>query len=186
VHREGGALAERAVHLDGAALQVHERSDDRQSEARAGTAVVASHETIEDPLDILGAHSSPGVAHREPDTAMTRFRADRDAAARVGVLVGVRQQVDEDLANSSGIGQRPRQRGFEVEIDSLLLLGHAGSHERHHLGHDLGQIEEARVHLHPARLQAGHVEQVVHEIHQTIGAEQYHPNELTLSRAETL
>ncbi len=49
-----------------------------------------------------------------------------------------------------------------------------------------GQVEQAGVDLHPAGLQPGHVQQVVHQLHQPVGALQHHVHELALAVAQGL
>ena len=75
--------ADRASHVDRAAVQLDERLDDRQAEARAGAAALvgrAAVEAVEDPPHVLRRHPAAGVARR-------RSASQRASPLRRSVIV---------------------------------------------------------------------------------------------------
>ena len=68
-------------------------------------------------------------------------------------------------------------------MEPLILCVEARRHERRDLVHHIGQIEEPRVGVHLAGLEARHVEQVIHQIDEAVRAEKDHVDELALALA---
>jgi hypothetical protein len=100
--------------------------------------------------------------------------------------VRVGHQVDQDLPHSQRVRQAAREPRRQVEVEPLVLLGQPGGHHRRHLANQLREVEQARVHLHLAGLQARGVEQVVHEVDEAVRALEDHSDELLLASAEGL
>src|SRR3954470_21940826 len=116
-HLEGGALAELAGHRDAAAVSVHDRLGDRESESDPGNRVgqhpAPAEELVED-LALLGlGDAATGVADLDHGHVAVAADASHDPTTRRGVLDRVAEQVVEDL-------REPLAVAIDVELGSCL------------------------------------------------------------------
>src|SRR6266487_2810453 len=106
--RERRALADRALDPDPPAVELDEPL--RQGEPEAGPLARAFAgssnllKLLEDLSEILWGDADAAVADRHLDLAISSARAHGDRAAIRGELHGVRQQVEEDLADLALVG----------------------------------------------------------------------------------
>ena len=104
-----GAVARRG---DGAAVQLGERPDERQPDARAplraGERAVALGEEVEHPREQLGRDADPVVPDADDDLVPLDPGDELDAAPGRRVLGGVGQEVHEDLLEPGRVGLEPQ------------------------------------------------------------------------------
>ena len=152
-HRQGDgehrALADRALHGDGAVVQLDKGLGQRQADARAlGVHAVDLVEAVEDVAEVALADAIAGVRHPEGQVFAVAVVADGDRAVVGGVLEGVGEDVEEDalyFLAVDGDGQRlVRKLGLECEPDVALAgqrierlhpVGHGGTEV------DFGELE---------------------------------------------
>src|SRR6478735_11297991 len=128
---EGGALAELAGHRDAAAVGVHDRLGDRESEPDAGDRIgehPASAEELVEDLALLGlGDATTGVADLDHGDVAVASDASLDPTAGRGVLDRVAEQVVEDLREALAVAVDvelgPRARGVQVELEPGCLRG---------------------------------------------------------------
>jgi len=154
-----------ALRGDGAAVQLREVMDDRQSESEAseaaGRTVIRLAEAIEDMRQEPRVDADAVVAH--PDLDRVARLHDRHAhfAARAAELHGVRQEVsdyllqprrvaDDEGGSIAEIGDERDRRGARGGLDHL-----DGAEHR------LGDVDPLVVERHPAADDARDVEQIV-------------------------
>ncbi len=159
-----------AADLDLAAVQVDERLDDRQPEASAGNPAAGPGGPVEALEDVGGlgvGHAHAGVGDDDPDPGAVGLGADVDPAALGRVQVGVGQQVADDLC--------------DVDSEMLVLGVDPGAHQLRHLANRLADLDRPPVQGDVIGVQAGDVEQLVDERHQTVGGAADDVDELTLA-----
>ena len=104
-------------------MQLHDPACDREAETRTGRAQWRhALERLECALQVLRIDPDPRVQDAEPEAVPPALRCEADLAARRGVLDGVAQQVDEDLAEALGI--RPDARAVAAgvrQVDPALV-----------------------------------------------------------------
>ena len=88
-------------------MQLDEASDERQADPQAALRpiqrLVGLHEEVEDVLLHLRRDADAGVADPQHGLVVLAGQADRDPAARLGVLGGVVQQVRDDLLQAGRV-----------------------------------------------------------------------------------
>ena len=181
--------ADRALHVDRAAVQVDERLDDRQPEAGAGALALvrrAAVEAVEQPPRLLGRDAAPGVGDGDRRRLGVGLEAQRDRALLRRVEVRVRDEVRHDLADPRRVGERRRARVVDLQLEALALGLQARLDHRRDLRDGLAQVDAARVDLELAGLDAGDVEQVVDELGEPVGRLQRDVDELELALGEVL
>ena len=175
---EAAALAGFALHPHGPAQQGHQPAGNGQPQAGAleapGGGSLDLGEGLENPLPVLGRNADAGVADFEAqvgDIVPMGHQVDLDHhLAAEGELHRVAHQVHEDLPQPAGIPFHPArhltgQDGAEVEV---LVPGGEGDRFQGVL-HHAPQVEGDPVHLHPARLDFGKVQDVVDDAQQRVG-----------------
>src|SRR4051812_39588358 len=98
MHDEGSSLAERALHADGAAVDLEDLLDDIEPEPEAAHFACGGRplEALEDARLILRRDPVPVVA--DPELRAAAVGAQRDLhGTTAAVARGVRQQVRQDL-----------------------------------------------------------------------------------------
>ena len=149
-----------AVHLDQA---FHHRETDAEPAQRARPGLLALGEHLEDVRQEGRGHADAGVPHRDHGFAAASLRDQPDAAAGLGELGGVAQEIRHRLRQPDRIG---------VEVDRLVgqhnseLLA-AGLHERA-ARLDRRAKHGREVHTLCAQVEAiagdpGHIDQIVDE-----------------------
>ena len=138
---EGAAETDRALEPHAATHELDELLGDRRAEAGAaeppGLGLVGLGEALEDPPLVLGRDADAGVADRELQRHRLRSAVHaRDVerhAAPLGELDGVRQQIDEDLAQVRFVAARDRRhvRHDHRDETQLLRLGLRAEHLHH-------------------------------------------------------
>ena len=141
-------LAQLALTLDRASHEVDHLLGDGQTEARAlhlvHAAVGLARERVVHALHELLAHAYARVghavdqAHHAGRVARQLLQVDVDASVRLGVLEGVRHDVDEHLVDAQLVGIEVlvlHVVGVDAEVDALVL------------DHGLGDVSEVLCHL---------------------------------------
>ena len=160
---------------------------DRQAEARPpGTVwpVGPAIEAVEDVLLLLLGHAAPGVGLLVMTIACS-FGLEPygdPSLLRGGVEVGVRDQV-RLRSGASGPDRRapaaaPAAAAGRAPGD---LSAMRGSYQGRHLAHGLDHVGGRAMDLELPGLDARDVEQVAHQVHQPVGREQNHFDELALA-----
>ena len=102
------AVGPLAVGLDAPAVHLHELADQGQADAqpplRSVERAIDLDEQVEDAGDHLGADADPVVADAEDDLVGLACHLQADAAAFLGVLRGVVEQVGEHLGEPDQVG----------------------------------------------------------------------------------
>src|SRR5215471_2758434 len=109
---EAAALADLALDLDGAVVQMHEVLDDREAQpcAGAGLRPGAVHliEALENLLALGPGNSGPAVRDRKPRPARLAERSQRHGRSLGRELDGVVEEVARDLAQTPTVGEGRR------------------------------------------------------------------------------
>jgi len=116
-------------------------------------------------------NADAGVGDRHHHPVAHDAAADHDASAVGCELHRVRQQVDHDLFHRPAVGD-DRNGAVDPAVERQMLAvapacGNAGG-----FGDGLGEIELLRIELHTPGLDLRHVENVVDDVEQIIGARQ--------------
>ncbi len=192
---ERGPAAGLRIDLDPALMQVDERLDDRQAESRAGPlragcAAVGNRrpavEAFEHAPDLVLGHPDPRVLDDDLHPRPVRLDADVETSAFRGVEVGVGEQVGNDLAHATCVGERERQRGGDVHAELLVSLRDPGPHQLGNFAHGLADVDRPTVDLDMVGLDPRYVEQIVDEVDQPVGGAQDDLDELALTRRHVL
>jgi hypothetical protein len=146
------------VHLDQAA---HHGQADPQPALPAPDRAVGLGEHVEHARQRFGRDADPGVAHRDQRHPVLAPDLDPDAAARIGVLGGVVEQVGEHLGQAHAVGLQD-QRFFGQGHRQLV----AGAFDRQLAGldravDDLGDRRALQPQVDLAARDARHFHQVV-------------------------
>ena len=139
----------------------HERQADAESALRSPRRSIDLHEHVEHLRQRVRRDADAVVLDADHRLAVLAARADRDAAAVIGVLRGVVEQVGEDLRQPHRIAADEQRLG--VEIDGQLV---AQVVEHRPAGFDRGfddgaEIERLLADFDDAARDARHLEQVV-------------------------
>ena len=112
-----------AVHLD-------ELLDERQADAEpafgAGHRPVPLGEEVEDAGQQLGRDAHARVPDLDDDVVALAPGREPDAAPGVGILRGVRQEVDEDLLEPQRVGLEPQAAGASETLSSCFRSSMSG------------------------------------------------------------
>jgi NtrC-family two-component system response regulator AlgB len=161
---EGAALPRLALHAQLAAVGADDLARDVEPEAHAA-AFRPRHleEALEDALLILARNALAVVVDLEAGALSLGRHARRHPTAGGAVAHGVADEVGEDDPDALGVGDR-RYRLVGLLAGDL----HAGCRGRgaglgDRLGEQPAAVERPGVQLHAARLDAGEVEDVVHD-----------------------
>ena len=130
--------------------------------------VAAAEELGEELALLLRGHAQPGVVHHDLDRPVRRPRADAHAPGP-RVLERVRDEVPEDLDEPVPVAHDRRQGGqvlLESESAPVRLDPEGGGHVAEN-GHE---VDELPAELHPARLDLGHVQEIVDQGAQPVRA----------------
>ncbi len=114
-----------APRLDGAAMHLeqppHQREPDAQAAARRALAVLRDlREQIEDPRQLLGWNSVAGVDDAHDRGVVLRVALHDDPSARLRVLVGVAQQIRDDLRQPVEVADDPQRRLGKLEHELVF------------------------------------------------------------------
>src|SRR4029077_17947903 len=110
---------------DPTAVQLDEALRECEAEACALALLhtdVSLLELLEDPLLVLGCDARAGIGHRHLHVAVHVPGRHRDAAARGCELDRVRQNIEDDLANTALVAAHAVdvRRKLERELDAVL------------------------------------------------------------------
>ena len=153
--------------IDPAAVHLDDPAGDGQAEPGATGRRIGGPEPLEDAVSLLGRDAGAIVADVEDPVAAVDPGVDADDAPGRTVAVGVVEQVDDDLGETSAIGgdrQALRRDGDDMAHvpGAELGLGDAG-------GQQLGDVDAREGEPTGAAVDAGEVEQVVDEVGQSLG-----------------
>ena len=121
---ESRAAALRRLDMDRAAMRLHDAVAERQPDAGSGADLLGGEERLEDARQDLLRDAGAGVADPDDDTAASwrRGRAEtvilRWPVPAVQRLLGIDQQVDQNLAELVGIGPDRAAGPARMAIDS--------------------------------------------------------------------
>src|SRR5581483_11401418 len=161
---ERAAVSGRALHPDATAVGLDDTLGDGKPEPRAAPLRLASlPEPLEQMWQMVLGDPRAGIRDPEPDSAIARFRSDRDAAAGTRELDRVADEILKNLEESVAVA--PDFRKLPRHVDAKLerggggkaLLGFHGLRDQLDWGQP-GQLDEELAGLH-----ARHVEQVLDE-----------------------
>ena len=150
---------------DGSAVQLDETSDERQADAEPALGAVQRalplHEHVEDRWEQLRRNPDPGVLDREHGVVALHRRETREWSRPRGVyLIGVRDQVHEDLLEAVGVSLDPNRLGADLDVPIQSgVRRHAGDRALHRLRH----VERMAIQSNLPGRDALDVEQVVDE-----------------------
>lgn len=173
VHGEGGALAEAAVHADGAAVRFHQILDQHQAEAAAlvgaGAGAADPVEALEQARQLVRGDAGAGVGHGEPGPVAGRGHPHLGAAGE-GELQGVAEQVEDDLlphlpVQGHRLGQR---RAVHLQRQPCRLEG--GPEHPGQLGRGTGEVDRFEGGVRLPGLGTGDVQEGVDLLQQAQGA----------------
>ena len=140
------------------------RSLDRPAELR-----IQRSEFVEDALLVLGRDPDPGVADFDRHFTSASPCPHTDPATIRRELDGIREQVYQDLTRVARVGEQVAGMiVVEAELDGPRLR--QGLDRGEDLEHQLADLHRLGVHLHPSRLDLGHVEEVVDQPQQVLAA----------------
>ncbi len=186
---ELGALAHHAAHPDRAAMQPHQLLDQRQPDAGAFEAA-ALHaldavEALEHFRQFRFGNAAARVAHRQLDAVFDLAQAHRHRAGQ-REFKGVRQQVEDDLfphvvVDVDGLAQR-----FRLHVIGQAGLVHRRAEHAGQVGRQLRQVGRREARLHPARFDAGKVQQRIDQLQQPQRIAVGDVDAVALARAERL
>ena len=98
---EGGALPDRAFHLDGAMKELRQVTDQRQADAvtagAAGPGFIDPVEAVKDSRQMLGGNADAIVGDADGYALRRGFEEDVDFAASWCIFVGIFEQIADDL-----------------------------------------------------------------------------------------
>ena len=165
-------------------MQFDQRLGDAEAQAGAtdqvAQGVVGAEERSEDVwLRGLGdAHA--GVAHVDAHLVAVATRDHVDVATLGGVLAGIADQVDGDLAQALAVGHDLRQALLNVDRQRDHALGELRVERFTHLGQELGQVERLAPQADLACLGFGNVQQFVEQLDQPHDVVLDHPEKIAL------
>src|SRR5665213_507072 len=152
---ELGAFADGAVDVDLAGVLLHDAVGDGEAEAGAFAlaflgGALGGEEGVVDAAEGFGGHAGTVVGDADFDDAGAVLGGEGDAAGAAvlhGVL-GVHQEVDENLLELAEIALNGREIGFEVECDfdaagAHLMLKERGRVADHGVDVDAGDVSRA-------------------------------------------
>ena len=141
---KGCAGADGAHNMNLAGVLLDDAVGDREAESRA-TAIaglgcgLGGEKRIVDALQMLGRDARAGVCHHRLDMAIDCRGHAQTPTFRHGLL-GVQQQVEEDLLQFAGVAVDGRQLVNEVELDVDLRGLELVIEQRQRVADDLVQI----------------------------------------------
>ena len=147
IEPEPRALAQFALQVDLAAVQLDQPLDQRQAQPGAAEfarrRAVDLHEPLEDPVALRLVDADAGVGDRDPHAVVGQVRFDADAAALGRELDGVRDQVADDRVDLFLVGaEGPQLRvAVDLQLDAALLGQRRGG---------LDQLVDQAVQIEPA------------------------------------
>ena len=120
-------------------MGLRNRGADR--EAEPGTALLRREERFEDTVEQLGRHAGPRVDDGHARVRLGHSHLDPERATRRRGLVGVHQEVQEELAELGVIAADHGRRGRNRHGDGNGLFLEGGPHGLHRLGDRDPQVE---------------------------------------------
>ena len=173
-HREGGALAELALHVDGAVHEVHHRAHDGHAKASAlhlrDARIVGARERLEHRLHEVLGHAAARVGERELVAARALHAARQllDAQAHGTAFGRELHRVAHDVHEHLLQAHRVAHHMLVLDVGDLylqvqLLVVDLGGHDGHEAFHRLRQIEVLLRQPQVPALDLRHVEHLVDE-----------------------
>ena len=166
-------LAFLALQRDRAAVLLHERTRDRETETCAGDRALRRVARTEEPREYLAlltrGNTDPRVRDDEADVTVARVDADDDRATLRCELHRVRDEVVDHLRESSRVSAN---EGWVIcnELDRNFLLRSDRAQCLDGLGRELGKVEPLRLELDSVRFDLRDEQQLLHELVQPRGA----------------
>ena len=169
-HDELAALAENACRADGAAVQIdeslHQAQADAQAPLRAVERAVGLSEQIEDVGQQLGRNTDAGVAHPQHRRVALQPYAHADAAAIVGVLGSVGEQVDDHLLQAGGVCVQPDGLWRQRHGEHMPMLRDERLRRLHRPFDDAFDADPFPPKPNPTGADAGDIQQIVDQVRQ--------------------
>ena len=171
LHGEGGAVVELARDFDAAAVQLHELLHQCQADAgafvAAATAVLQAVEALEHARERILGNAHAGVGHLQPQAVAQRVDRNHDLACE-RVLERVGEQVEHDLLPHVAVDPGPDGLGRHghAQAEACALAG--GAEAAREVGRQVGHVGLLVAGVDAAGLDAGEVEQGVHELVQPL------------------
>ena len=169
---EPGALAELAFGVDRPLVDEHDLLGQSQADARPFLGprfgAVDLGEAVEYRLQHIGGNADPRILDRHGHGLVPVFEVDRDLAALVCELQGVRQEVEDDLLELVRVqGQLERLRRVLVIEPDLSLVGHRLD-RRQERRNELDEIDRSDLEPHLPLLELVQVKEVIDELKQLV------------------
>ena len=165
---EGRSLARPAFDANAPAVVVDDAVADRQAEAGPLAAFLRREERVEDAAQVLRRNADAIVDERQEDVALLGARADLQLAAAVRAqhrVLGVGDDVEEDLLDLVRVGHRQRQVRVEVEVEVDVLDAQVVAAQLQHSLEQGVQVHQALLGLAPSRER----EQVLDDLRRALG-----------------
>src|SRR5207248_5003411 len=124
----------------------------REREAEAGAAFLGGEERIEDPTEPLGRDPRTGVAELDEDVAVGEARPDEDGAAPRHGLPRVADEIQEQLADLSHVGEHLGKVPGEALLEGDAGGGQLGADEVEEVAHRLVELGTHELRLGKARV----------------------------------
>ena len=122
---EPAALSHHALGFDGPAVGLDEPAGYGEPKpgapGAAGTGGVGAVEAVEDPLQVIGSDSRPGVGHLHLDGTVAGMGRHGYAAALRRVGYGVFQQVSYGLGDAGWVQVQLRQGLSQIDVQGHAL-----------------------------------------------------------------
>src|SRR5215217_4574688 len=166
---EGGAMADLALDVDRAPVQVHVLERDGQPESGAaegpGPVHVGAVEALEDVGQVLGRDALALVGDGDDHVTTTPAHPDPDVALD-GVLNGVLDQVGEHPVEPAGVGgdQRLALTGVHLETDVDLAAVGDRVERVDHLVEQAAEVDLDRLQVDHAGVEAADLQQVLEQV----------------------
>jgi hypothetical protein len=156
---------------DAAAEQLAQAAADGEAEAgaaeAAGGGVVDLGEGVEHGLELVGGDADAGVGDADGDLVAPGGRlvagGEGDRAAE-GELVGVAEDVEEDLLQAQGVGVDHRAGQLGVEVELVAGGAHGGAEGGREVAEEDAEVDGLGADLEASGLDAGEVEDVLDEV----------------------
>ena len=166
-NHEAGSPAHFRFHLHRAMMSLHQVLHDVQTDARARLVVLRLIEGREDFLLLIGSDAIAIIRHHDAEM-LTVCHVAAQAHVVLRVFVGIRHQVADYLGYRLLVddGSEIVLRIIHLQLGSVLPQGWLKP--LHHGGYQLRDVLKLEVYLHSALLHLVEVEQLVHQVQQSL------------------
>ena len=148
-------------------MHLHQPFDERQADPQSSAVALERGlqlaEEVENLRQRRRGDADPVVANTYEHVAILALDGHLDAAARLGELRGVVEEIPEDLSQPCGIGIDDHRLGQMRHRELVAAFHDAGPARLDRRVHDLGQFDAFFAKLQPVARDATHVQQVIDE-----------------------